>query len=155
MFLVAHQDTLSAESWAAFVPSSHAESWTSFTKQPFVLDAASQATEALTCPYCHFAQEWECGPYMEMRRGTRVLFCKACDKWMTQSTLSAWRLVQDLTLAEKGQGHVGGTLLNLAKGKIDYKLAHSVHKLLFFTHSTSITEILDARLHELDVINPV
>ncbi|KNE55435.1 hypothetical protein AMAG_01325 [Allomyces macrogynus ATCC 38327] len=154
MFLVAHQDTLSAESWAAFVPSSHAESWTSFTKQPFVLDAASQATEALTCPYCHFAQEWECGPYTEMRRGTRVLFCKACDKWMTQSTLSAWRLVQDLTLAEKGQGHVGGTLLNLAKGKIDYKLAHSVHKLLFFTHSTSITEILDARLHELDVINP-
>ncbi|KAJ3370335.1 hypothetical protein GGF31_004165 [Allomyces arbusculus] len=154
MYLVAHQDTLSAESWTAFVPSSHAESWTSFTKQPFILDAASQAAEALTCPYCHFAQEWECGPYTEMRRGTRVLFCKACDKWMTQSTLSAWRLVQDLTLAEKGQGHVGGTLLNLAKGKIDYKLAHSVHKLLFFTHSTSITEILDARLHELDVINP-
>ncbi|KAI9151222.1 hypothetical protein H9P43_009837 [Blastocladiella emersonii ATCC 22665] len=147
--------TISDASWQDFVPASHAQSWTQFSGQAFVLDAEQVAAPwTLACPFCHHDQAWESELYSEMRTGSRMLFCESCDKWITLPTVSAWRLVEDLRKAEKGQGHVAGTLLNFAKGKIDYKLAHSVHKLLFFTHEKSLTEILEARLNERDVVNP-
>ncbi|KAI9225012.1 hypothetical protein BC828DRAFT_372081 [Blastocladiella britannica] len=146
---------MSGAAWKEFVPTSHADTWTTFTGQPFVLDAATVAAEwEMVCPFCRHDQKVAAPLYAEMRTGSRMLFCESCQKFMTPATISAWRLVEDLRKAEKGQGHVGGTLFNFARGKIDYKLAHTVHKLLFFTHDKTITEVLEARLNERDVVNP-
>ncbi|KAI9144258.1 hypothetical protein BKA69DRAFT_853604 [Paraphysoderma sedebokerense] len=73
---------------------------------------------------------------------------------MTLSTMSAWRLVNDLKKAKEGNGYIGGTILNLAKGKIDYKLAQLVNKLLLRTHDASLDQVLETALFSNEVINP-
>ncbi|KAJ3369113.1 hypothetical protein GGF31_005572 [Allomyces arbusculus] len=154
MFLSIHQGPVTAEAWAGFVPSSHSDSWTSFTREPFVLPRDRPVTYTVVCPFCHEEQSWSEELYVAMRTGSQVVFCR-CNKWLTLPTLSAWRLVEDLRRAGKGQGHIAGTLFNLSKGKVDYRMAHSVQRLLYFTLPTALTEVLETPLvTEPDVINP-
>ncbi|KAJ3366994.1 hypothetical protein GGF32_000055 [Allomyces javanicus] len=154
MFLSIHQGPVTAEAWAGFVPASHSDSWTSFTREPFVLPRDRPVTYTVVCPFCHEEQSWPEELYVAMRTGSQVVFCR-CNKWLTLPTLSAWRLVEDLRRAGKGQGHIAGTLFNLSKGKVDYRMAHSVQRLLYFTLPTALTEVLETPLvTEPDVINP-
>ncbi|KNE54552.1 hypothetical protein AMAG_00521 [Allomyces macrogynus ATCC 38327] len=154
MFLSIHQGPVMAEAWAGFVPVSHSDSWTSFTREPFVLLRDQPVTYTVVCPFCHEEQSWSEELYVAMRTGSQVVFCR-CNKWLTLPTLSAWRLVEDLRRAGKGQGHIAGTLFNLSKGKVDYRMAHSVQRLLYFTLPTALTEVLETPLvTEPDVINP-
>ncbi|KNE56198.1 hypothetical protein AMAG_02032 [Allomyces macrogynus ATCC 38327] len=154
MFLSIHQGPVTAEAWAGFVPASHSDSWTSFTREPFVLPHDLPVTYTVVCPFCHEEQSWSEELYVAMRTGSQVVFCR-CNKWLTLPMLSAWRLVEDLRRAGKGQGHIAGTLFNLSKGKVDYRMAHSVQRLLYFTLPTALTEVLETPLvTEPDVINP-
>ncbi|KAL7747032.1 hypothetical protein RI367_007645 [Sorochytrium milnesiophthora] len=144
----------SAEAWQAFVGDKVTQQWTADAGDSYTLNYKDTSGIPIACPSCQHSQVWDCHLYAEMRNGTRMLYCEACNHGITVSTLSAWRLVGDLRKAQTGSGHVGGTLLNLAKGRLDHKLAKRVHYLLFEAHSTPLTQVIEERLASRSVVNP-